>query len=129
MKRLLLLGIPLLAVGAISNSQGNTHGDSDVHEYRLDVHGTTGIRAHLLLISKATEGANPERRDEIVTLPVKIDFKAWRCWAWLDTLPKGASGNEGDVLDVDLIKDGHKGSACESTIKKQNSQTEGVGDL
>lgn len=129
MKRLLLLGIPLLAVGAISNSQGNTHGDSDVHDYRLDLHGTPGVRAHLLLIFKANQGANPDRRDEIVTLPTKIDFKAWRCYAWLDTLPKGASGNEGDVLDIDLIKDDHKASACESTIKKQNSQTECVGDL
>jgi hypothetical protein len=130
MKRFLLFGIALLVAGAvICTPYGNAAAVPATHNYRLDIHGTPGVRVHMLLITKATDAAEPERRDEVVSLPMKIDFKGARCYAWLDTLPNGASGNEGDVLDVDLIKDGRKGSACESTIKKQNSQTEGVGDL
>ncbi len=63
-------------------------------------------------ITNATGSGNPERREEIVTLPVKIDFQAMSCYAWFDTLPNGASGNEGDVWDTGLLKDGHKASAC-----------------
>lgn len=129
MKRLLLLGV-LLSIGTgVSNSQGNTHSDSNLHDYRFEVHGTPGVRARLLLISKATEDANPDRREEIVTVPMKIELKAWRCYAWLDTLPNGASGNEGDVLDIDFVRDGHTASICTSTLQKYNSQSEGVGDL
>jgi hypothetical protein len=83
----------------------------------------------MLLITKATGSGNPERREEVVTLPVKIDFKAQSCYAWFDTLPKGGSGNDGDVCNVDLVRDGRRVTTCEGTIKKQNQQTEGVGDL
>jgi hypothetical protein len=130
MKRFLLLSVALLGVGAvISASHVNATVSPARHDYRLDVHGTPGVRVHMLLITKATDNANPDRRDEIITLPAKIDFKAARCYAWLDTLPNGASGNEGDVCDVDLFIDGHRSSACEGTIRKQNRQTDGVGDL
>ena len=84
---------------------------------------------HLLLITKASDQANPERKDEIITVPDEINFQAVRCYAWLDTLPNGASGNEGDICNVELSKDGHIGSKCDAIIKKPNHETMGLGDL
>jgi hypothetical protein len=46
-----------------------------------------------------------------------------------DTLPKGASGNKGDVCNIDLFKDGRKSTGCGETIEKKNHMTEGIGDL
>jgi hypothetical protein len=87
------------------------------HQYSLDVQGTAGTRVRMLLVSKASEGANPDRRQETVTVPAQIDFRAVRCYAWFDSLAEGASGNEGDAVTVRLLKDGQPSATVEMKIK------------
>jgi hypothetical protein len=130
MKRFLILGIITLAAAFTLFVSRGVAADAEVkQDYRLDFKGTAGVKVRLLLVTKPTATANPERREEVVTLPAQIDFKAVRCWAWIDTLPKGESGNEGDTCDVDLLKDGHVSATVETKIKKQNKQSGGLGDL
>lgn len=100
-----------------------------MHAYRLDMKGTDGVKVHLLLITKPASNANPERREEVVTLPAQIDFKAVRCYAWIDTLPNGKSGNDGEKCNVDLLIDGKRSARVEMTIKTANKQSGGLGDL
>ncbi|HEV2293646.1 MAG TPA: hypothetical protein VGR35_07310 [Tepidisphaeraceae bacterium] len=75
------------------------------HQYRLDIQGTPGTRTRMLLVTKPSEGANPDRREEIVRVPAQIDFRAVRCYAWFDSLPEGESGKEGDAFTAHLLKD------------------------
>jgi hypothetical protein len=130
MKRLLTLGIVTVALTLTLHASRGAAADPGVtRNYRLDFKGNAGVKVRLLLVTKATSNANPERREEVVTLPAQIDFKAVRCYAWIDTLPNGESGNEGDTCSVDLLKDGSTSAGVEWKIKKQNNQSGGMGDL
>jgi hypothetical protein len=130
MKRLLTLGFALLILSlTFAISRGAANVANPQHAYRLNFRGTAGVKVRLLLITKPTASANPERREETVTLPAKVDFKAARCYAWIDTLPEGKSGAEGDACNLDLLTDGQVSATVEMTIKKQNKQSGGLGDL
>jgi hypothetical protein len=129
MKRFLFLSSSFLLIGAfLFSSAGRAATNSPVHDYQLDLQGTAGVRLHMLLITKSPD-KSVNRREEIVTLPTKIDFNALSCYAWFDTLPKGTSGNEGDVANINLMQDGRKIAECDGIIKKQNDETLAVGDL
>lgn len=130
MKRLLPFGLLILSIAfQLLVSRGSAADADATHNYRLDFRGTSGVKVRLLLITKPTSNAGPERREELVTLPSQIDFKAARCYAWIDTLSKGESGNDGDTCDVYLLKDGQVSATVATRIKKQNKQSGGLGDL
>jgi hypothetical protein len=130
MKDFLTIGIlALVLLMSLQPSNGASEAANESHGYTLDFTGTAGVKVRLLLVTKATPDANPERREEIVTLPAKIEFTAVRCYAWIDTLPKGESGNEGDACNVELLKNGKIAARVEIAIKKQNKQSGGLGDL
>ena len=129
MNRLLSLSIVVIAVGVMTfaSSRAASVVVFPNHNYSLDLHGTPGVRLRLLLVTKAAD-ANPARREEIVVLPAKIDFKATLCYAWADTLPEGGSGKDGDSWTLDLIRDGRKVTSCQGSIKSQNNRSGGVFD-
>jgi hypothetical protein len=98
------------------------------HPYRVDVQGTAGTRVRMLLVSKASEAAPPDRREEVLTVPAQIDVKAVRCYAWFDSVPEAGSPNGGGVT-VRLLKDGKPAGTLEMTIRSSGKQGGGLGDL
>ena len=131
MKRLITtLGLLIIALALTQCVRRNAVADLDVvHDYRLDFKGNAGVKVHLLLITKPASHVGLGRREEVVTLPAQIDFKAVRCYAWVETLPKGESGNDGDTCNVALLRDGSVCVTVEGTIKKQNRESDGLGDM
>ncbi len=122
MKRLLSVILTGLCLALASCDSGappaaGTTPSAATHQYRLDVQGTPGTRMRMLLVTKASEGANPDRREETVTVPAQIDYRAVRCYAWFDSLPEGASGKEGDAFTVRLLKDGQPSATYGMKVK------------
>jgi type II secretory pathway pseudopilin PulG len=93
------------------------------HHYVLAVEGTPGVQFVMTLVTKPAS-----KKVETITVPYTLKFEANEAEAWLEYLPNGQSGNDGDTYDITLAKDEattpmHVFAQCNGTIKKDARQT------
>jgi hypothetical protein len=80
--------------------------DRRANEYVLEVAGVMGVQLDMLLITKPSADANPERESERITVPFTRKFSGAKCYAWFDTLPNNGSGKEGNDYHIVLKRNG-----------------------
>jgi len=76
------------------------------YDYTLSVEGTHGLKLKMLLVTGTAKGGTPERSSRTITVPFTTAFSASKCLVWLDTLPKGQSGKDGDNYRAVLKRNG-----------------------
>ena len=95
------------------------------HHYTLTFDGTPGVRLDMTLVTRPAS-----KRVETVTVPFSVEVEANTVAAWVEYLPEGQSGNDGDTWAVTLKKDGATVTQAEGTIKKDERKTVYVnGDI
>ena len=83
----------------------------------------------MMCVYKPTSGTL-DRRQKRISVPYSENISATRYYVWVDTLPEGASGNEGDKYTIELTRDGNPiATGGPFSIKKANQYTSGSGDL
>jgi len=76
------------------------------NDYTLSVEGTHGLMLKMLLVTGPAKGGAPERSTRTITVPFTTAFSASKCLVWLDTLPKGQGGKDGDNYRAVLKRNG-----------------------
>ena len=71
------------------------------HKYVLTLDGTPGVRLAMTLVTKPVS-----KRTETITLPFSLTFEANEAEVWIEYLPEGQSGNDGDKIEMTMTKDG-----------------------
>lgn len=131
MKRSLFLGAfsLIVLVGVqVSNSAGAKREGPNF--YRLIINGTAGAKVRMLLIHRPKKSGLFDRREEVVTVPATIEFKGESFQVWLETLPNGGSGKDGDTIDAGFSKNAERnGGGVAITVKKQNHSVGSFGDI
>ena len=100
-------------------------------QYELSVTGTSDVQLEMLCVYKSAENPGSVKRiQKQISVPYNENISAYQCYVWIDTLPEGASGNEGDEYFIELKRDGQTITTCGPTkIKKANRKTYSLGDL
>ena len=128
----LAMGILMPVLSSIRHSVNNQTQESPEpisNRYQLSVTGTSGITLEMLCVYKPKAGSI-ERVHKQVSVPYTENISAYKCYYWIDTLPEGKSGNEGDEYQVELKSNGQVTATCGPTkIRKANHKTYGLGDL
>ena len=134
----LFMGILMPALSHIRSFSDANVIDQDQHDsstettpnmYRFSVRGTSGIKLDMLCVYKPKEGSI-KRVQKQISIPYTETKSAFKCYYWIDTLPEGESGNEGDEYQVELQSNDQVIVTCGPTkIKQANHKTYGLGDL
>ena len=129
---LLLVATTCLVTLALLNSSALSKSNdvADAHTYAIRVDGANGLKLRMLLVAKPSAVNAPTREAKIVTIPYETTFKASSFYVWFDTLDGGQSGKDGDRIMGTYTTDGElQGGGFGGTIKKENNQSFGLGNL
>lgn len=122
-----LLACVMFQVRGVTATQA--HKESQANEYVLEVKGARGVQLDMLLITKPSPNAGPERETARIMAPYSRKFSAAKCYAWFDTLPNNGSGKVGDDYHIILRCNGRPTAEVEGHIKRDVHSTGGLGDL
>jgi hypothetical protein len=129
-KPFFLLGLTILLL-FISGCQEDPSSpiEPTLKKYQLSITGTSDVKLDMLCVYKPKVGSIERNRKQI-SVPYTENLSAKKCYYWIDTLPEGGSGNEGDEYQVELKCNGQVTATCGPTkIKTANHKTYGLGDL
>ena len=129
-KPFFLLGVMILLVVVSGCKEDPTSSlKPTLNQYQLSITGTSDVKLAMMCVYKPKTGPI-ERVQKRISVPYTENISAYKCYYWVDTLPEGKSGNEGDEYQVELKCNGQVTATCGPTkIKKANHKTFGLGDL
>ena len=129
-KHLVLACVATLLVMQVIPVLRSAENDKEAaRQYTVGIEGAKGVKLTMLLITKPTPRAPLTRETKVVTVPFTTTFKAQTFYVWFDTLPDGASGNEGDqIRSVYRIDGDLQGAGFDLKIKKANNSSVGFGN-
>jgi len=89
------------------------------HSYLLTIKGTPGVRLQVTVVTKPTR-----KETQIVTVPFELSIPAVEARVWVEILPGGGSGGDGDTYEIALAKDGVVDKMCAGRIQKSPGATD-----